>query len=207
MFRSLLSRDPIDLLVSGLAILFTIVIHEYAHGLVALWNGDTTAEEAGRLTLNPISHIDPIGLLSLLVFRFGWAKPVPINPSRFTNERLGLLTTSLAGVTTNFLSAFIAAILLRFVPASWNFIALLLQNIMIYGVFFCVFNLIPIPPLDGSKVVMSFLPDEINRQIVQFEQMARLLLLFLLISGVLGRFISPFANAILNGMINVVTSF
>ncbi len=199
--------DPLQTIVSVIAILYTILTHEVAHGLVALWNGDPTAKEQGRLTFNPLPHIDPIGLISLLLFHFGWAKPVPINPSRFTNRRLGLLTTSLAGVTTNFLSALIAAFLLYLIPIEWTFLAALLTEIMLYGVFFFVFNLIPIPPLDGSKVLFSILPEEVEWQVSRYEHITRWLIPVLVFSGALGRISVPISNAILEGMLTFVGGF
>ncbi|WP_071705573.1 site-2 protease family protein [Murdochiella vaginalis] len=191
----------IQTITSLLAITYTIVSHECAHGLVAYWNGDATAKEAGRLTLNPIPHIDPIGLASLLIFRFGWAKPVPINPNRFRHERLGMLTTSLAGVTVNFLSAVMAAILL---PRIQNAdLQLLFVQIMMYGVFFCVFNLMPIPPLDGSKVILTFLPKQWQYQIYRLERYSQWLLPILVFSGLFSRIAQPITEALINGMLDL----
>lgn len=191
----------IQTITSLLAITYTIVSHECAHGLVAYWNGDATAKEAGRLTLNPIPHIDPIGLASLLIFRFGWAKPVPINPNRFRHERLGMLTTSLAGVTVNFLSAVMAAILL---PRIQNAdLQLLFVQIMMYGVFFCIFNLIPIPPLDGSKVILTFLPKQWQYQIYRLERYSQWLLPILVFSGLFSRIAQPITEALINGMLDL----
>lgn len=191
----------IQTITSLLAITYTIVSHECAHGLVAYWNGDATAKEAGRLTLNPIPHIDPIGLASLLIFRFGWAKPVPINPNRFRHERLGMLTTSLAGVTVNFLSAVVAAILL---PRIQNTdLQLLFVQIMMYGVFFCIFNLIPIPPLDGSKVILTFLPKQWQYQIYRLERYSQWILPILVFSGLFSRIAQPMTETLINGMLNL----
>lgn len=191
----------IQTITSLLAITYTIVSHECAHGLVAYWNGDATAKEAGRLTLNPIPHIDPIGLASLLIFRFGWAKPVPINPNRFRHERLGMLTTSLAGVTVNFLSAVMAAILL---PRIQNAdLQLLFVQIMMYGVFFCIFNLIPIPPLDGSKVILTFLPKQWQYQIYRLERYSQWLLPILVFSGLFSRIAQPITESLINGMLDL----
>lgn len=188
-------------ITSVIAITYTIISHECAHGLAAYWNGDPTAKEAGRITLNPLPHIDPIGLISLFVFRFGWAKPVPINPNRFHHERLGMLSTSLAGVTVNFLSAVLAAI---FLPRVSNtLLQLLLMQIMTYGVFFCVFNLVPIPPLDGSKVIITFLPKKWQYELYRFERYSQWILPILVFSGLFSRIAQPMTESLLRGMLDL----
>lgn len=203
MFRNLENLDLIDTVAMMVALLYTIVSHELAHGAVAYANGDPTAKEAGRLTLNPIPHISWTGLLSLLVFRFGWAKPVPINPYRFRKRRLGLLTTSLAGVTINLLSAFLALFFLSLFYGRYALLDALLTYIAIYGVSFAVFNLIPIPPLDGSKVVMSFLPDEWSFWISQRERYFNYLLLALVFTGALSKFMIPIMDRIFSFMLSL----
>ena len=146
-------------------ILFALTIHEYAHGYVAYRMGDPTAKFAGRLTLNPLKHIDLFGFLAFLIFRFGWAKPVPIQPYNFSDLKKGILYTSLAGPLSNFLFAIPFGLLLRIFPALYynNLllpIGMMLQLALIYNLIFCAFNLIPIPPLDGSKVLFVLLPPE-----------------------------------------------
>ncbi|MDD7592963.1 MAG: site-2 protease family protein [Peptoniphilaceae bacterium] len=192
-----------QILSTILAMYLTITLHECAHGLVALWNGDPTARDAGRITLNPVQHVDPMGLFFLVVFRIGWAKPVPINPYRFQNRRLGMLTTSLAGVTTNFFTAFLAALLLRIIPMHWVWMATFLLDMMFFGVFFCLFNLLPIPPLDGSKAIMSLLPEDAARAIEQTERYTRWLLPILVFTGLYSRFAQPLASRIISGMLNI----
>lgn len=203
MVRNLENLDIIDTVAMMVALLYTIVSHELAHGAVAYANGDPTAKEAGRLTLNPIPHISWTGLVSLLIFRFGWAKPVPINPYRFRKRRVGLLTTSLAGVMTNLISAFIALFLLSHFYGHNLLIDRLFTYIAIYGVSFAVFNLIPIPPLDGSKVVMSFLPDDWTNWISQRERYFNYLLLALVFTGVLSKFMIPIIDRIFSFMISL----
>ena len=203
MVRSLENLDIIDTVAMMVALLYTIVSHELAHGAVAYANGDPTAKEAGRLTLNPIPHISWTGLVSLLIFRFGWAKPVPINPYRFRKRRVGLLTTSLAGVMTNLISAFIALFLLSHFYGHSLLIDRLFTYIAIYGVSFAVFNLIPIPPLDGSKVVMSFLPDDWTNWISQRERYFNYLLLALVFTGVLSKFMIPIIDRIFSFMMSL----
>lgn len=178
-------------------LLFSVILHEVMHGLAALYFGDHTAENAGRLTLNPIPHIDPIGtilvpalfLLPALFgggtgFIVGWAKPVPVNPLNFSNIRRGELVVALAGVAANFAVAIIAAILFHLVPLSLMqaggipFLDVLSFTVTI-NLILGVFNLIPIPPLDGSKVVLSQLPYKLARQYEHLERYGFMIILFL----------------------------
>lgn len=179
--------DPSFFAASLVILLFSIIVHEVMHGLAALYFGDSTAQRAGRLTLNPIPHIDPIGsiLLPLLLtisgsgFIIGWAKPVPVNPLNFRDIKLGEIVVSLAGVLSNFTIAVLAAILFHLLGSTDD----LLSNILLYAVninlLLGIFNLLPIPPLDGSKIVMSLLPLNFAMQFRQLERYG-LLIIFLL---------------------------
>ena len=147
------------LLISLPILLITITIHEFAHALVADRLGDPTPRLAGRLTLNPLSHIDPIGLFMLFLVRFGWAKPVPINPYNFADPRSGSLFVSLAGPVSNFLFAWILAIIYRTLPLPLGEIGAAIVTYTIWiNLALAVFNLIPVPPLDGSHILEFFLP-------------------------------------------------
>lgn len=190
-------------LAKVLALLYTIISHELFHGLIALANGDDTAKRAGRLTLNPLPHLDPMGTLALLVFNFGWARPVPINTNKFRNKRSGLFTVSLAGVGINMVSATLAIFLLSYIPHHLTFIRTLLFFISIYGVGFAVFNLFPLPPLDGSKVIMSFLPSAWTRWIAMNERIFYFLLLFLVATGVMSSIIGPIITTIYSGLLKM----
>ncbi|MES2623496.1 MAG: site-2 protease family protein [Patescibacteria group bacterium] len=146
-------------------LIVSIIAHEVAHGIAALWQGDETAKNAGRLTLNPIAHIDPIG--SILVpfmcalispgFMFGWAKPVPINPYNFRNHKWGEALVSFAGPLTNIIIALVFTVLIRTMAFGPAFLEFAYTAILI-NIVLALFNLIPIPPLDGSKILFSVLP-------------------------------------------------
>jgi Zn-dependent protease len=154
-------------LISGFIVLiFSVIIHEVAHGSVAFSLGDQTAKVNGRLTLNPLNHIDPIGTILLpgLLFLInsptvvGWAKPVPVNFNNITDKRWGALKVSLAGPAANFIIALIFALIIRFIPTLGTEIYYIFQLVVIYNLVLGIFNLIPIPPLDGSHVLFDLLP-------------------------------------------------
>jgi Zn-dependent protease len=182
-----------NILLSVVPALLVITFHELSHGLVALMLGDTTAKDAGRLTLNPIRHIDPMGLLMLVIFRFGWAKPVPVDMRRFKNPKQGMALTALAGPVSNFLLAclmlFLYGILYK---ALWNagsagVYALQMIYLSAYiSLALGIFNLIPVPPLDGSKVLFAFIPDSAYMKLMRYERYGMLILLALIAIGVLG---------------------
>lgn len=191
-----------------IAVFMAIVLHEVAHGYMALRLGDPTARTLGRLTLNPLAHIDPIGtilvpLVSLVIsgMAFGWAKPVPINPRNFRNPFKGMLFVALAGPGTNIAIALgatvIGRLLLMMVPRTLNIgtpsfgtnllIAFfsLLAYLVIFNLFFAVLNLIPIPPLDGSRVLTYFLPTEGRRIMLRMERYGFIIVIALIYLGVL----------------------
>lgn len=159
--------QEVDIFFHVAVLVFSVVAHEVSHGYAALALGDRTALYAGRLTMNPIKHIDPIGsvLLPLLMvvaqspFLLGWAKPVPYNPYNLRDQRYGDLKVALAGPATNFAIAFVFGLVLRFFgDAATPAMIVLLDTIVVINIVLGVFNMIPIPPLDGSKVLFSFLP-------------------------------------------------
>lgn len=146
------------------ALLFAITIHEYAHGRTALFFGDPTAKMHGRLTLNPLPHIDPFGALCLFLFNFGWAKPVPVNPRYFGNPRRDTVLMSLAGPASNLLVAVTAGLALRFILSRWGLNHAILPYVqfiilvMMMNLGLGLFNLLPLPPLDGSHILENVLP-------------------------------------------------
>lgn len=189
-----------------LAVLFfSVIIHEVSHGYVALLNGDPTAKIYGRLTLNPVPHIDPIGtiLVPILLFLshssilFGWAKPVPVNPMNFRNYTTGEITVSAAGVLSNFILAVIFSQLLPFAQNNEGFFLLCKYGIII-NLYLMLFNLIPIPPLDGSKILMPLLPRSLQQLYAQLEPWGFVLILVLLYSGLWSMLVMPVFRFLLN---------
>ncbi len=189
----------LSILLGVIPSLICITLHELAHGLVAYRLGDDTAKRAGRLTLNPIKHLDPMGLLMMVVFRFGWAKPVPVNMMRFRNPKRGMALTALAGPGCNFLISivflFLYGLLFTLLKSSdAGSVALELLELTAYmSLGLGIFNLIPFPPLDGSKILFSLLSDEGYWKLMRYERYGGLALMLLVWTGVLGR---PLSNAI-----------
>jgi Zn-dependent protease len=172
------------LIISLPILLVTITIHEFAHAFMADRLGDPTPRLAGRLTLNPISHIDPIGLLMLIIVRFGWAKPVPINPYNFSDPRRGSLLVSLAGPLSNFLFAWVLAAIFRNLPFAYGDIVGAIVSYTIWiNLALAVFNLIPIPPLDGSHILEYFLPAHQYETMYRLQQYGFLILILIVFFG------------------------
>lgn len=161
----------IEIIVLLAVILYAITVHEFSHAATADMLGDPTPRMAGRLSLNPLSHIDPIGFIMLILVRFGWAKPVPINPYNFRDPVRGEVLVSLAGPLSNFISAWVCATIVRFLPADIvmnGYVQLVLSNFIFINLALGVFNLIPVPPLDGSHLIEPFLPYEVRESLQQY---------------------------------------
>lgn len=198
-----------ELLITAFCVFFSLSIHEFAHGYVAYKMGDETAKYMGRLNINPMSHLDPIGALCLFLFGFGWAKPVPINPRNFRTGKFksGMVWTSLAGPLSNLIVAFIAMLVLNIVSkvtfgtnqignTVFNVIVILLYTLISMNIGLAVFNLIPIPPLDGSKILNAVLPARIYFKIMQYEQYGFIILIILINT--------PLFSKLLNGLVNLI---
>lgn len=181
-------------------------IHECAHAFVAYKQGDPTAKNLGRLTLNPLKHIDPIGGLMILLLGFGYAKPVPINMNNFEHPKRGMALSALAGPVSNLILAFlfmlISSILNIFLwnVSFWIYLYLFFYYCIIINLNLAVFNLLPIPPLDGSRIVNSVLPDRIYYKLMDYERIIQMLLFVLLFTGVLSYPLGLLNNLIYNGM-------
>ncbi len=216
--------ELISKLMSIPTILIAITFHEYAHGRVANKLGDPTAKALGRLSLNPIKHLDPLGALCMLMFGYGWAKPVPINTRYFKKPKRDMALTALAGPLTNIALGFvgmllfaIVAKLFSFAPtegawADFQFMTLLfLQYFYTLNIAFAVFNMLPIPPFDGSRVLFSFLPPKYYFGIMRYERQIMLGFFILLIAGswvpqlnIISTVLGFFTNIITKGMAFVI---
>lgn len=185
-------------------LLIAFTIHELAHALTADYLGDDTPRRMGRVTLNPLAHLDPMGTLLLLVAGFGWAKPVPVNPYQLRgNPRTSFAIVALAGPVSNILLVGLVAIpfrlgLLGGIFAGGSFLSSFLFEFAWINVILAVFNMIPIPPLDGSKILMALLPEELAYQLRPLEQYGMFILLILMIlpGNILGSILSPAATAV-----------
>jgi len=190
-------------------ILLALSVHEFSHGLIAYRLGDPTAKNAGRLTLNPISHLDPIGTIMLFLVHFGWAKPVPVDPRYFANPKRDMLWVALAGPASNMFLAFLSGLVIRFINAHpgpfmgsfiGNSFAVMMVLSLQINLALAVFNLLPIPPLDGSKVLYGLLPPQYEHVAYNLERYGPGILFGLILLGmitgvsILWAFIGPFVH-------------
>ena len=194
------------------AAFFAVVFHEVSHGFVAYCLGDKTAKARGRLSINPLNHIDFFGLICMIVFGFGWAKPVPINPYYFKNRKLGIVLVSLAGPVSNLMQALIAitaALLISQIDAELAILEILVQFFVILGVLntsLAIFNLLPIPPLDGSKILFSVLPNKCYSFVLQYERYGFLILFVLLNISFVSDFLCFLQQTVFGVMFNFVAN-
>jgi len=205
-----------DALWRIIPVLICLTIHELSHGAAAYALGDMTAKNAGRLSLNPIKHIDPFGLICMLLFRFGWAKPVPVNMRNFKNPRAGMAITALAGPVSNLLLAlllaavgglFFAVAKIQLYNAATAGLNVFLQHyceFMFLSAALAIFNIIPIPPLDGSKVLFSLLPDTMYMKLMRVERFGFIILFVFINSNVFSKTFGSATDYIANGLINKI---
>ncbi len=204
----------LELLVTIGASLLCITFHEVSHGFVAMLLGDPTAKRAGRLSLNPLKHLDLVGLVCMALAHFGWAKPVPIDPRYFKNFRRDMALTALAGPVSNFLLAFV--FLTIYCALYWLYLYFQWHELLLYAVLFFwyggvlsialgIFNLFPIPPLDGSKVLLSFLPPKWYQWVLRYERYGFVLLAVLLYTGLLDTPLNFLRNGLLDLYMKVCT--
>ena len=188
-------------LVTAVGIAVAISVHEFGHAYVAHLLGDDTAKISGRMTLDPMKHVDPLGLIMLIIARFGWAKPVPVNPNNFKNYKIGNLLVSLAGPAFNLLTAIIFANLMRFV--NMDAMIIIFNSIVSVCIGFSAFNLLPLPPLDGWGIVSSFIPAKYYDFVYKYESMSTIIFIFLIIT----KFHVIILNPIIKVLLSIVNLF
>ncbi len=199
----------LNIFLTLFASLICITLHELSHGYVAYRLGDNTAKQMGRLTLNPVKHIDLMGLLMMVIFHVGWAKPVPVNMQNFKNPKNGMAITAMAGPLSNIIITILALFLygLLIIPLSafeFGYYVLHLLELTAYiSLGFAIFNLIPLPPLDGAKMLFSALKDEQYNKLMYYEGYGSIILMVLMLTGMLGRPVAVVRQLIYNDMINI----
>ncbi len=194
----------LQLIILAPPILLALTVHEFAHGYVAFRLGDPTAQAMGRLTLNPLKHLDPLGTLAFFIIKIGWAKPVPVNPAYFRNPRKDMLWVALAGPAVNLILAVISALAVKvvwFIAANIPYspmaeaILVPLNQVLMASVWInlvlCIFNFLPIPPLDGSRILAGILPPHLARWYASVERYGFIIILVLAFSGLLSKMIMP----------------
>jgi Zn-dependent protease len=189
----LLTKDPLAFALVAIPLLFSVVIHEVAHGWVAYRMGDPTAKWLGRLSLNPLKHLDPIGTLMLFLAGFGWAKPVPVNFNNISDKRKGLIFVSSAGIVANIFFAFIALLFFRlFSTPSSGIAVILVYYVVQINITLAALNLIPIPPLDGSKILMGIVSERTRYFLARLEPYGFFIIIGFLFLGILDPLIGLF---------------
>lgn len=203
-----------QLIYSVPAVLIAICLHEYAHGFVSYLCGDPTPKRGGRLSLNPLHHLDPVGTLCLIFFHFGWAKPVMVNPNYYKNKKLGMVLVAIAGPLTNFIIAFLSMLGMGIILKQTGgyagdvtvYIFTFLNYLAIINIGLGSFNLIPFPPLDGSKIIGALLPQEQYFGFMRYERYGQGILMLLLVTNILDKPLDFLHSSITNGIWHMVGS-
>lgn len=201
-----------EIIIHALVLFTAFPIHEFAHAYVAHKLGDDTAKYQGRLTINPFAHLDLWGTLMMICVGFGWAKPVPINPNNFKNRKVGMALSSLAGPVSNLLMSYVAMIIYKlicfYLPYNdiLNSLAIMFSYIVILNIGLAVFNLLPIPPLDGSRIFSLFLNEKTYFNIMRYEQIIFIVLIGVMYSGILDSPLYTLRLYVLN-MMDALTFF
>ena len=210
-----IGQSVMTLIMRLVIVLLALTVHETAHGYAALKLGDDTAEKRGRLSLNPIYHIDPIGFLCMVIFGFGWARPVPINAGRFKNPKRGMAISALAGPVSNLLLAFIGLLLYLIVYTvaifnigwmekdfAFNLYKVTAEFLFMFhymNISLAIFNFLPEPPLDGSRVLWAVLPEKIYFGVMKYERYISMAIMLLLLFGLLDKPLTMAAQAVSGG--------
>jgi Zn-dependent protease len=193
MLLKLLFTDPQIFILLSFALIISISIHEFSHAFMADKLGDSTARDMGRLTINPKAHLDPMGTLLLVFIGFGWGKPVPFNPFNLKNPKRDAALISLAGPVSNLLLATLLAFVLRVVPMGEMF-SMFFYFLILYNLMLGFFNLIPLGPLDGNKIVFGFLPNKLAIQWAELQRYSMFMLIFLLLTNFTDKIIGPLVD-------------
>lgn len=207
--QGLLSGDQVlQYLLRAIVVLIAIPFHEAAHALVSHWLGDDTALRAGRLSLNPMRHFDPLGALCMLIGGVGWARPVGINPRNYRNPKVGMAISAAAGPVSNFLLAWLSMILYKVVLYSGlagrvSPLAMFLYDMVVMNLSLAVFNLIPVPPFDGSRIALLFLPERLYFKAMRYERYIMLAVLALVFLGALNVPLSVAVNFLWNRLVDL----
>ena len=189
----LLFQNPQIFVLVATALIVSISIHEFSHAFAAKFLGDPTAKNMGRLTINPKAHLDPMGTVFLLLVGFGWGKPVPFNPMNLKNPKRDSALISLAGPLSNLILATTLSLILRFVPVG-DLIATFLYTAILYNLMLGFFNLIPLGPLDGNKIMFGILPNRLAVQWVDFQRYGIYILMFLVLFNLIGKILGPLVD-------------
>lgn len=189
-----------EIIFSLIAIIVSFTIHEYSHALISTAQGDDTPQLYGRLTLNPLAHIDIMGFICLFLFKFGWAKPVPISSENYKNPRLGIILTSIAGPLSNLILAFVSLLVIIATYPQSDGINYFLGQLVLINVGLAVFNLIPVPPLDGSKIIAEIFGGKVAIFIYNMQRYGIMVLFLLLWIPSVSDFLSKLIYSVVNAM-------